>query len=157
MLSGVNRGDAARPFAEAELGTCWQHERGVDQKVTFVDVAVRIAEKLDIPIDPGILNAGLSMAEESVHTPFQPRAPIQIVEFLGKGPHGLFVQNGNDALDPRVLTGMDVDHIAAGRERGVLERLDVLPHVFKDGLDQIASWPARCFTFHVLYIHTHPG
>ena len=65
-------------------------------------------------------------------------APVQLLELLGERPRGLLLQHRHDALDPREFVGVQVHDVAARRERRVLERLQVAPHVGDDGVDQIA-------------------
>src|SRR6185295_2994562 len=62
---------------------------------------------------------------------------VQLVKFVGKGPDGLSFEDRNDSFEPCVLSRVHVDGEPARRERRILQRLQVLPHVVDDGFDEI--------------------
>ncbi len=63
-------------------------------------------------------------------------------KLLAQRPHRLLLQDGDDALQPGVLVGVEVDGVAARREGRVLQRLEVLPHVLDDRVDNVAGRPS---------------
>ena len=57
--------DSARPFADAQLRLCGQHELRIDQNVALGDLAVRIADKLNVPLRRRVCNCDFRPAAES--------------------------------------------------------------------------------------------
>ena len=135
--SGVDRGDSARAFAGAKLGTRRQHQLGIDQDVALGHVAVRIGDKLDLPVSSGALHAG-AVAHDPRDVMAQPGAPVQLLERFGQRASGLLLEERNDSFEALVFTGVKIDEVAAGSEHRVLERLEVLPHVREYRVDQVA-------------------
>ena len=84
---------------------------------------------------------GASQAGEPGHLATQPRRPVEALELLVERAGRLGLQPRNDALEPRVLGRRQIDRVAAGRERRVLQLLEVLPHVVDDRVDQVSGGP----------------
>ena len=124
--SGVDRRDSAGSLADAEIGPRRQHELGIDEQIALVHVAVRVGQELDLPVGRGVANLRLRVADEPVHPSAKRRAAVQPVELFGERPDRLLLEDRNDAFEPRVLARVEVDGVAAGRERRVLKRLEVL-------------------------------
>jgi hypothetical protein len=135
----TQRGDSARALTRAEVWIRWQQQFGVDQDVALGDFAVRIRQELDVPLAVCVLDWRASLAEEAPRISLQGGPAVESVQLLGKGSNRLLLQNWRDPLQPGELVRVKVDEVAAGRERGVLERLEVLPHVVEHRLDQIAG------------------
>jgi hypothetical protein len=146
----MNRRDAPRPVADTEIGARREDELGVDEQIAFLHVAVRIGEKLDLPVDGGVADLWIRLTAQSLDQTPHRGPPVQRLQLIAQRPHRLLLEDGDDAFEPCVLVGVEVDGVATGREGRVFQRLEVLAHVVDDGVDDVASRPARrcCFEVH---------
>ena len=58
-VAGVDRGDAASSFADAQFRPRRQDELRIDQQVALVHVAVGIGPELDLPLGAGVVDLRL--------------------------------------------------------------------------------------------------
>jgi hypothetical protein len=71
------------------------------------------------------------------------RARVDSPKLFVERADRLFAQNRHDRLEALELAGMQIDGVAARRQRRVLETLEVPAHVRDDGLDDVARLAAR--------------
>ncbi|HEY2152331.1 MAG TPA: hypothetical protein VGH34_16090 [Vicinamibacterales bacterium] len=71
------------------------------------------------------------------------RRRIQTPKLFIERPDGLFLQNGHDRFQSLELGRMKINDVAAGRERRVLETLEILPHVCDNCIDDVARVASR--------------
>ena len=132
--------DLASLFAEPEIRSRRHQQLGVDEHIPLFQFLIGIRHECDVPVGRRIANL-----RRSFHAPPSSRCPrrVQTPEFFVERADGLFLQNRDDRFQPRELGRMKIDGVAAGRERRVLETLEILPHVRDDRIDDVARVSPR--------------
>ena len=141
-LTGVDGRDPAGALADAEVGPRRQHELGVDQQVAFVSSPSGSARNFTCQSPPAFcISRGASRSR--IGGAPQRRSAVQPLELLGERAERLLLQDRDDAFEPRVLARVEVDGVAARRQRRIAQLFEVLAHVLDDRVDDVASRAPR--------------
>src|SRR5688500_8044923 len=98
-----------------------------------------------MPVSRGTLDGRILMSENSRRVLPDEGGVVQRVELFCERSNGLLLQNRDESLEPIEFERMKVDEVSAGCDRRIPERLEISPHVFEHGGDQIACGPAVSF------------
>ena len=99
--------------------------------------------KLDLPFPCGVLDRHRAASQPIDVSTIDWRV-VQLPKFVFESARGLFLNNRNDRLHACELFRMQVDDESVGRERRVLQRLEVVPHVLENSIDEVARGSPGC-------------
>ena len=124
-------------------GLAGQLELRVDEHAAFFELLVGIGKERHLPVAAGLLKLARRAPGHAIGGAPPQRTAAQPVDLVRECAERLFLKDRDDALQPREFVRMEVNGIAAWREPGVGQLLEVLAHVPDDGVDDVARREPR--------------
>ncbi len=152
----VHSRNPACAAATTQFRSLRRAELRVDHERAFGDVAVRIFEEVDLPLAGRALHRERCPADQPLGITLHRRSAVQSVDFVGEATDRLLAQQWKDAFQTRVLRRMQIDHVPAGCDHRVHQRLLITPHVLEHGDDEIAGEAARCVSHSKIALTARP-
>src|SRR4051794_334163 len=109
----------------------------MDQDVAWTELAVGVRVKLNLPLSSGVLDRDRCTGQ-AIEVSAKHRRGVEFSKLVVQRAHRLLLQDGDDGFNSGKFVGGQGHDEPVRRQRRVFQRLEVVPHVLENGVDEVA-------------------